>query len=686
MNPLDYFYSLPFNERTKIRRLAEQALEDYDYEMEDDDPVRTIEDYLSDAAGGWLKTYLDRTNPNWAKPREEAAPTTWWQDQDVFTRLGSTAAAKQRGNNFIEWAGDGDLYSANARIFLQKGASEADVEDAFDAWVESPQGRADITRRAREADPEGAQERDDKLGEKKPPIGGGDPPDDTPDDTAATAEGPVIITDDSGIEDRDYSFQAVEERAAKATQEFMGKLPPRLLRGKLTPSTNRLGQSGYAKLVPKDWIEYMALPTGNGQNEVPALVKAFFYNQAAQFRYSQYQPALKEAQTILKIREDELERFLDPQRTPRTGSFQEFQARKLAFENDIVKLKGDVQSYTTFLDRINKSIESSAKQYKNIWHGGDYLGTFDVSQEILVRDRNYWATDDGSVKTIENIKAATKAFIDATDDGTDATDDGTDATGGGAEDDTLVTSEGTPEDDFNKVVAELGAEGTSDPFLESRSLAQQFQDPSAVWQRLGLTGQLLQRPGAAEGDPRVGVNLQELSPFAQAAFRDYYGRVVEPEYALQLGQQAQAGTPAEQLQGFEAFARQAPGTFGIRQGGTAESQARLQAAQQDLIKTLQDQTMVDDPFRAQLMGYFDQTGGIEDARNTRLLSALGAPTLSAISPIYRQSAMDRMARNLANLQATRPEQTLLSFFTDQPAVLPDYSQATTDFTTMAGGV
>ena len=96
--------------------------------------------------------------------------------------------------------------------------------------------------------------------------------------------------------------------------------------------------------------------------------------------------------------------------------------------------------------------------------------------------------------------------------------------------------------------------------------------------------------------------------------------------------------------------------------------------------------MVDDPFRAQLMGYFDQTGGIEDARNTRLLSALGAPTLSAISPIYRQSAMDRMARNLANLQATRPEQTLLSFFTDQPAVLPDYSQATTDFTTMAGGV
>ena len=37
MNPLDYFYSLPFNERTKIRRLAEQALEDYDYEMEDDD-------------------------------------------------------------------------------------------------------------------------------------------------------------------------------------------------------------------------------------------------------------------------------------------------------------------------------------------------------------------------------------------------------------------------------------------------------------------------------------------------------------------------------------------------------------------------------------------------------------------------------------------------------------------------
>ena len=377
---------------------------------------------------------------------------------------------------------------------------------------------------------------------------------------------------------------------------------------------------------------------------------------------------------------------MDPQRTPRTGSFQEFQARKLAFENDIVKLKGDVQSYTTFLDRINKSIESSAKQYKNIWHGGDYLGTFDVSQEILVRDRNYWATDDGSVKTIENIKAATKAFIDATDDGTDATDDGTDATGGGAEDDTLVTSEGTPEDDFNKVVAELGAEGTSDPFLESRSLAQQFQDPSAVWQRLGLTGQLLQRPGAAEGDPRVGVNLQELSPFAQAAFRDYYGRVVEPEYALQLGQQAQAGTPTEQLQGFEAFARQAPGTFGIRQGGTAESQARLQAAQQDLIKTLQDQTMVDDPFRAQLMGYFDQTGGIEDARNTRLLSALGAPTLSAISPIYRQSAMDRMARNLANLQATRPEQTLLSFFTDQPAVLPDYSQATTDFTTMAGGV
>ena len=673
-NPLDYFYSLPFNERAKIRRLAEQALEDYDYEMEDDDPVRTIEDYLSDAAGGWLKTYLDRTNPNWAKPDTDPEPTTWWQDQDVFTRLGSTAAAKQRGNNFIEWAGDGDLYSANARIFLQKGASEADVEDAFDAWVESPQGRADITRRAREADPEGAQARDDKLGEKKPPIGGGADDgdgDDAPDDTIATSEGPVIITDDSGVEDRDYSFQAVEERAAKAAEEFMG-LGVRGRTGEYRGTGNRLGTSGYAALVPKDWIEYMALPTGNGEGQVPALVKAFFYNQAAQFRYSQYQPALKEAQRLLKVREDQLEDFKNQQRdTP----LSEREAQVKAYENDIVKLKGDVQSYTTFLDRINKSIESSAKQYKNIWHGGDYLGTFDVSQEILVRDRNYWATDDGSVKTIENIKAATKAFTDGTDgDGVDpsirkAIKDA-DAAGGA--------------DDFNKVVAELGAEGTSDPFLESRSLAQQFQDPSAVWQRLGLTGQLLQRPGAVEGDPRVGVNIQELSPFAQAAFRDYYGRVVEPEYALQLGQQAQAGTPAEQLQGFEAFARQAPGTFGIRQGGTAESQARLQAAQQDLIKTLQDQTMVDDPFRAQLMGYFDQTGGIEDARNTRLLSALGAPTLSAISPIYRQSAMDRMARNLANLQATRPEQTLLSFFTDQPAVLPDYSKATTDFT--IGGV
>lgn len=65
----------------------------------------------------------------------------------------------------------------------------------------------------------------------------------------------------------------------------------------------------------------MALPTGNGQNEVPALVKAFFYNQAAQFRYSQYQPALKEAQTILKIREDELERFWIPKELQERGRF-----------------------------------------------------------------------------------------------------------------------------------------------------------------------------------------------------------------------------------------------------------------------------------------------------------------------------------------------------------------------------
>ena len=201
-------------------------------------------------------------------------------------------------------------------------------------------------------------------------------------------------------------------------------------------------------------------------------------------------------------------------------------------------------------------------------------------------------------------------------------------------------------------IAEM--EGLGAPFEPGaiRQLGYQQQTPFTAWTRLGLQGAL-----TPEGTPTT-----DLSTFAQGALQDYFGRTVEPGYAAALAQASQqraaGGTPEFQT-GFERFAREAPGQFGL--GRVSPDQ--LQQQQQQLIETLQGTTRMEDPYREELLSYL---GDIEDPTNIRLMGALGRPTLGQISPIYRAAAQKRMQARLQNLMAMQPERQLVSFFGGDP--------------------
>jgi len=174
-----------------------------------------------------------------------------------------------------------------------------------------------------------------------------------------------------------------------------------------------------------------------------------------------------------------------------------------------------------------------------------------------------------------------------------------------------------------------------------------------------LTGDLLFDPDAPVGQQQI--QTPQLSQFGQAGVQDYFGRVVEPRYAMALAEASRQAfdpeTAAPTFQpGFEAFARQSPGLGRL-------SADELQARQADLIATLQDRTATTDPYRQELLSYL---GDIEDPMNKRLIGALAAPTLGRMSPYFRQDARARIAEQLRNAMMAQPERSLLSLFADTP--------------------
>ena len=160
MNPLDYFYSLPYEERSRIRRLAQQALDAYDMNAEDDDPPRNINDYLSGTAGGWLAKYLNENKKGWdAKDSDGDRGPTKIASFGDFVNTGATAGSP----GFETWTGvEGSDYEGLSRNF-RVGTSETNIEDTFDDWAQSSEGARQRMLYMREQNPEGAQTRDEIL-------------------------------------------------------------------------------------------------------------------------------------------------------------------------------------------------------------------------------------------------------------------------------------------------------------------------------------------------------------------------------------------------------------------------------------------------------------------------------------------------------------------------------------------
>jgi hypothetical protein len=207
------------------------------------------------------------------------------------------------------------------------------------------------------------------------------------------------------------------------------------------------------------------------------------------------------------------------------------------------------------------------------------------------------------------------------------------------------------------IEAEL--EAATVPFKpgEERQLAYQYQSPFTAWSRLGLQGNLL--PG--------GTPTTDLSTFGQQAIADYFSRFVEPGYAAELGSAFAGKAEPGFRTGFEEFARGAPGRFGI--GRVSPDQLRAQ--QQSVIAALQDQTRGADPYRQELLSYL----GAQDGQipvSERSLGVLAAPTLGQISPYYRAAAQKRIEDQLKNYMVMQPERDMVSFFTDQPRMNPNY--------------
>jgi len=678
MNPLDYFYSLPYEERSRIRRLAQQALDAYDMDAEDDDPPRNINDYLSDNAGGWLAKYLNENKKGWdAEDSDGDTGQTKIASFGDFVNTGATAGSP----GFETWTGvEGSDYEGLSRNF-RVGTSETNIEDTFDDWAKSSEGARQRMLYMREQDPEGAEDRDAAIAatterlrlealaraeaEAKAKA----------EAEAAAAAAAAAAGDDNGddgpqgtdpdeLRESTYNFAEVEAQARRDAGAYMTSTFGRVA---------SLGENGDMRNVPVNWLELIKLET------VAPNIKAFWYSTVVQDRSLQIQKEKKAREANVKNIEDQKRNYIATEWDAKQQAFRDTAANQVVhkaklkeYDDQILGLNNDVRVYDDLLAGLDKRITKSQTAYENAFLNKP----FSLTSDEIDLDVNWWSPESVS-KYLENDKIFTtpsgekppvsKVPIDPGLSGekppSGIVPDPINLDKITARPAGLASAEG---ETFAERMARLSEATTPMGLQQLQSELYGLQSPFQQFTRLGATGDFLTD---AAGNP---IQTPQLSQFGQQGVQDYFNRVIEPRYALELAQasqQALGGADPRFQPGFEEFARGASGLGRL-------SGEQLRAQQADLLSTLQDRTRTTDPYRQELLSYL---GNLEDPTNRRLIGALAAPTLGQMSPYFRASARDRIAQQLQNAMLAQPERSLLSLFADTPV-----SQGFQDYLSPAG--
>ena len=595
MNPLDYFYSLPYEERSRIRRLAQQALDAYDMDAEDDDPPRNINDYLSDNAGGWLARYLNENKKGWdAEDSDGDTDPTKIASFGDFVNTGATAGSP----GFETWTGvEGSDYEGLSRNF-RVGTSETNIEDSFDDWAQSSEGARQRMLYMREQNPEGAQTRDDEIkattdalaaaaaaaaakakAEADAKAAADDDGDDDGDDAGDDDDDGPQGTDPDGLRESTYNFAKVEEEAREAARRYLGRSPS-------------LGRSGDMRLVPANWLELIKVET------VDANIKAFWYSTVVQDRSLQIQKEKKAREANVKNIETQKRNYLATEWDNKAQAYRDtaanqatHKARLKEYDDQILGLNNDVRVYDDLLAGLDKRITKSQTAYENAFLNKP----FSLTSDEIDLDVNWWSPESVS-KYLENDKIFTTPPVgkkggDFTDPLTDVPTDVTEAqkaeAAAVAEQQRQPGPASAEGETWEQLRDRLAAATTPMGLEQLRGELYGLQSPFSQFTRLGLTGDFLTDEAGNK------IQTPQLSQFGQQGVQDYFNRFIEPRYALELAQASQQalGGLAPQFQpGFEEFARGAP-SLGRLSG------EQLRAQQADLLATLQDRTRTTDPYR-----------------------------------------------------------------------------------------
>ena len=735
MNALDYFYSLPYEERSRIRMLAQQALDAYNMDAEDDDPPRNINDYLSDNAGGWLAKYLNENKKGWdAEDSDGDTGPTKIASFGDFVNTGATAGSP----GFETWTGvEGSDYEGLSRNF-RVGTSETNIEDSFDDWAQSSEGARQRMLYMREQAPEGAEARDKKIKEtterlrleaeakakaeaeaaaagddddKKPKYDlayqrangvdetgrrltyaeyfdkfGGDPPpggweskygengDWLPDKLPEDAAAAAAAAGDDDGDDGPQGTDPDELRESTynfAEVEAQARSDAIAYMGTTWKKSPSLGRTGDMRFVPANWLELIKLET------VDANIKAFWYSTVVQDRSLQIQKEKKARELNLKNVETQKRNYLAEEWDNQSRQFRDTAANQVVHKAKLKEFDDQILGLNNDVrvyDDLLAGLNKRITKSQTAYENAFLNNTFSLTSDEIDLDVNWWSPESVS-KYLENDKIFTTPPVGKK--GGDFTDPLTDVPTDVTE---AQKAEAAAVAEQQRQPGPASAEGET--FEERMARLAGATTPMGLQQ---LQSELYGLQSPFQQFTRLGatgefltdaagnpIQTPQLSQFGQQGVQDYFNRFIEPRYALELAQASQQALGGLAPQFQPGFEEFARGAPSL--GRLSGEQLRAQQA--DLLATLQDRTRTTDPYRQELLSYL---GDLEDPTNKRLIGALAAPTLGQMSPYFRSDARDRIAQQLTYAMLAQPERSLLSLFADTPV-----SQGFQDYLSPAG--